>query len=299
VYVSAWLKRYYPEVFAVALINSQPMGFYAPAQIIADARSHGASVRPVDVNFSSWDCTLEATEGRRHAIRLGFRMIGGLPSRVGETVVSKRENGRYVSFDDFVRRTGLRSAPLKKLAHADAFSSLGLTRRQALWRILPDDPPMPLFDSIPAAEETVELPAMMPLREVLTDYTTTGLTLREHPISFLRKELDERGVTAAQGLLQLPHGRAVTVAGLVLMRQRPSTAKGITFVTLEDETGVVNLIIRQDVWERHRRVARSAVIMLATGQLQREGRVIHVLVNGMEDWSRRLAELEIRSRDFR
>jgi error-prone DNA polymerase len=299
VYVSAWLKRYYPEVFAVALLNSQPMGFYAPAQIIADARAHGAVVRPIDVNFSLSDCTLEATDGPHHAIRLGFRMVGGLQSRVGETVVGKRAIGPYVSFDDFVKRTGLRSSPLKKLAHADAFASLGLTRRQALWRVLPDAEPMPLFDSIPAEEVDVELPAMTPLREVLTDYVNTGLTLREHPISFLRKAMDERGVTPAKGLSQRPPDREVTVAGLVLMRQRPSTAKGITFVTLEDETGVVNLIIRQDVWERHRQAARAAVVMLATGQLQREGAVIHVLVNRMEDWSGRLAELDVRSRDFR
>ena len=140
---------------------------------------------------------------------------------------------------------------------------------------------------------------MTPLREVLTDYVNTGLTLRDHPISFLRKAMDERGVTPAKGLSQRPPDREVTVAGLVLMRQRPSTAKGITFVTLEDETGVVNLIIRQDVWERHRQAARAAVVMLATGQLQREGAVIHVLVNRMEDWSGRLAELDVRSRDFR
>jgi error-prone DNA polymerase len=299
VYISAWLKRYYPEVFAVALLNSQPMGFYAPAQIIADARAHGVSVRPVDVNFSFWDCTLEPGEGPKRAVRLGFRMIGGLPSRVGETVVRQRATRPYVSFGDFVKRTGLRSSPMQKLAHADAFGSLGLTRRAALWSILPDDKPMPLFDSIEAEEVSVELPTMTPLREVLTDYITTGLTLREHPISFLRKAMDERGVTPARSLFQLRHGREVTVAGLVLLRQRPSTAKGVTFVTLEDETGVVNLIIRQNVWELHRQAARSAVIMLATGQLQREGAVIHVLVNRIEDWSRRLAELEIRSRDFR
>jgi error-prone DNA polymerase len=299
VYVSAWLKRYYPEVFSVALLNSQPMGFYAPAQIIADARAHGVSVRPVDVNFSLWDCTLESADGSRRAIRLGFRMIGGLPSRVAECLVGRRETGPYVSFDDFVKRTGLRSSPLKKLAHADAFGSLGLTRREALWRILPDDEPMPLFDSIPADEVAVDLPTMTPLREVLTDYITTGLTLRQHPISFLRKEMNERGVTPAQGLAKCVHGREVTVAGLVLMRQRPSTAKGVTFVTLEDETGVVNLIIRQNIWELHRQAARSAVIMLASGQLQREGRVIHVLVDRIEDWSRRLGELDARSRDFR
>jgi error-prone DNA polymerase len=299
VYVSAWLKRYYPEVFAAALLNSQPMGFYAPAQIIADARRHGVVVRPVDINFSSQDCTLEPADGQRCAIRLGFRLVGGMQSRVGETVVSKRESGLYVSFGDFVKRTGLRKSPLQKLAQADGFGSLGLSRREALWRILPDAEPMPLFDSVVAEEVDVDLPKMAPLNEVLTDYVSTGLSLRQHPISFLRQAMDERGITPAHGLETYPNGREVTVAGLVLMRQRPSTAKGITFVTLEDETGVVNLIVRQNVWEQHRRAARAAVIMVAAGQLQREGSIIHVLVERIEDWSGRLAELDTRSRDFR
>jgi error-prone DNA polymerase len=216
-----------------------------------------------------------------------------------DIIVREREQGPYDSFDDFAQRTRLRRSPLQKLALADAFGSLGLTRRAALWRILPDTAPMPLFEAIPVEEVTVELPTMTPLREVLSDYGSIGLTLRKHPISFLREVMDRRGITPAQGLATWPHGHDVTVAGLVLMRQRPSTAKGITFVTLEDETGVVNLIVRQKVWERYRRVARSAVVMFATGELQREGRVIHVLVRYLEDWSRRLAELEVRSRDFR
>jgi error-prone DNA polymerase len=301
-YVSAWLKCYYPEVFTVALLNSQPMGFYAPAQLVADARAHGVCVRGTDVNFSTWDNTLgpaDGQEGPRRAIRLGLRMIGGLPSRAGEAVVRSREAGPYVSFGDLVQRTGLRSSPLRKLAVADAFGSLGLTRREALWQILPDAAPLPLFDSVPAEEVAVDLPPMTPLGEVLSDYGSMGMTLREHPISFLRQAMNDDGVVPARRLGELPHGRRVTVAGLVLLRQRPSTAKGVTFVTLEDETGVVNLIIRQDIWERHRRAARSAVIMLAAGQLQREGGVIHVLVERVEDWSTRLADLDIHSRDFR
>ncbi len=303
VYVSAWLKHYYPDAFAAALLNSQPMGFYAPAQIIADARAHGVPVRPLDINASLWDCTLEPHSPTRKQgtcpIRLGLRLIAGLPTRAAEALLRAREQGPFVSFDDFVKRTGLRSSPLHKLALADAFGSLGLTRRAAQWRILPDAPAMPLFDGIPADEPAVELPAMTPLREVLADYSTVGLTLREHPISFLRPAMAEAGVTPAKALGEYPHGQEITVAGLVLLRQRPSTAKGITFVTLEDETGIVNLIIRQNVWDQHRRAARSAVVMLAVGQLQRDGAVIHVLVRRLEDWSRRLADLDIRSRDFR
>jgi error-prone DNA polymerase len=299
VYVSAWIKCYHPDVFVAALLNSQPMGFYAPAQLIADARKHGVPVRPVDINFSDWDCSLERADGRCCAVRLGFRMVGGLSQRDAEAVVRQRGVGPFSSFDDFARRTALRSPALRKLALADAFESLGLSRRTALWQVLPDGAPLPLFAECPEPEVVVELPPMTAPAEVFTDYGSVGLTLRQHPISFLRAAMDERGIVTAAGLSGLLHGREVTVAGLVLLRQRPGTAKGITFMTLEDETSTVNLIVRQEVWERYRRAARSAVVMMAHGQLQRDGAVIHVLVRHIEDWSGQLARLNTRSRDFR
>jgi error-prone DNA polymerase len=302
VYVSAWLKRYHPAAFTAALLNSQPMGFYGPAQLVADARKHGVEVRPVDVNFSHWDCTLEAPAGPAGgpALRLGMRLVGGLARSWADAVVQGRGGEPFISFEDFVRRTGLPNAALKRLSRADCFGSLGLGRRAALWKSLPSRAAVPLYDDVDAEEE---LPAALPpagaLQEVVADYGATGLSLRQHPVAFLRPLLDRLGVVSAARLESLAAGCALKVGGVVVLRQRPSTAKGITFVTLEDETGMVNLIVRQDVWERCRRVARGAIVMLADGHLQREAGVIHVLVGNLEDLSAPLAELHASSRDFR
>jgi error-prone DNA polymerase len=298
VYVSAWLKCYYPAAFAAALINSQPMGFYAPAQIIADARKHGVEVRPLDVNFSRWDCTLEPKTADSCALRLGLRLVHGLGERHADTVAAQREKNLYVSFEDFARRTGSPRGVLLKLAQASAFESLDLTRRQALWLALPRRESLTLFEG---AEEELPatLTAMTPFQETLADYGASGLTLRAHPISFLRPYLDRLKVASAAELKTLPVDSQVKVAGVVLLRQRPSTAKGVTFVTLEDETGMANLIVWPDVWERFRRVAFTATTMLVHGSLQREADVIHIVVSKLEDLSVRLEELEVRSRDFR
>jgi error-prone DNA polymerase len=297
VYVSAWLKCYYPAAFAAALLNSQPMGFYAPAQLVADARNHGIEVRGVDVNRSDWDCTLEPV-GSALALRLGFCMIHGLGVAHAESIVRQRhEAGSYASFPDFLRRTRLSSVVLKRLARADAFGSLGLDRRAAMWQALPE-PARGLLEAAETPEPEVELPAMSSLEEVMADYGTAGLSLRQHPMAFLRPQLQPRGVVSAGQLADLPNGGRVQVAGVVLMRQRPGTARGITFVTLEDETGMTQLIIRPEVWQRYRRIAHQAVIMLASGPLQKAGSVIHVLVAQLEDLSPLLAELRARSRDF-
>jgi error-prone DNA polymerase len=340
VYVSAWLKRYHPAAFTAALLNSQPMGFYAPAQLVADAKRHGVEVRPVDVNFSDWDCTLEPGVRSQESgvrsqesgvrsqepgvrgqgpgveeqtdsfltpdscpltpvLRLGLRQIRGLATRHAERIMMCRKDGPFASFTDFVRRTGLRSGALKRLGQADAFRSLGLGRRVALWKSLPEREPPSLFDQIDVEEPVANLPPMTPFAEVLADYGSAGLTLRQHPVSFLRPLLDELDVVASARLPDMPNGGRLKVGGIVLMRQRPSTANGITFVTLEDETGQVNLIVRREVWERDRRVARGASAMIARGTLQRENEVIHVLVTRLEDLSDKLADLETRSRDFR
>lgn len=293
VYVSAWLKRYYPAAFAAALINSQPMGFYAPGQLVADARKHGVRVLPIDVNFSHWDCTLEAS-----ALRLGLRMVSGLARTAADAVAGARADGPFTSFENFARRTGLRSGALKTLSRADAFGSLGLGRRAALWQSLPSREPVPLFDEVESEEPAANLPPTEELQEVLDDYGSTGLSLRRHPMAFFRSFLDTLGVTPAGTLASLPTGRKLRVAGVVLLRQRPGTANGITFVTLEDETGMVNLIIRREVWERHRKVARTAGVLLAHGHLQNEADVIHVLVTRLEDLSAHLRDLRSHSRDF-
>jgi error-prone DNA polymerase len=293
-YVSAWLKRYYPAAFAAALINSQPMGFYAPAQLVADAKKHGVGILPIDVNFSDYDCTLEPPE-----LRLGLRMVSGLGQGPAEAIMQARADGPFTSFEDLAVRTGLRSGSLKALARADAFGSLRLGRRAALWQSLPPREPAPLFQEPDVEEPPATLPPVAPLAEVLADYGSTGLTLRQHPVSFFRQLLDRLRVVPAAHLVTMKPGCRLKVAGIVLLRQRPGTANGITFVTLEDESGMVNLIVRQEIWERYRRVARTAVALLAYGQLQREADVIHVLVTKLEDFSAPLATFDTKSRDFR
>ncbi len=394
VYVSAWLKCHYPAAFTAALLNSQPMGFYAPAQLVRNAREHGVEVRSVDVNFSRWDCTLEENdecrtmndESRRApcvlhhssfithhssfithpssvALRLGFRMAAGFSEVHARRIEETRDAGPFRSVEDFARRTRLGRAVIVRLAKAGAFESLGLERRRALWDALaqgPKEERLPLFDrkdncklqisnckyqieselqelraggkprklvtrekertaiahpsrpsstnlqfdicnsqfDIPPSPQEVPLPPMSPAQEVLADYRTTGLSLRAHPMSFLRKGLEEAGVVPAVRLATWPNGKPVRVAGIVLVRQRPGTAKGITFVTLEDETGTANLILRPDVWKKFCAPALGATVLLAHGRLQREGLVIHVLASRLEDLSGRMEELNSQSRDF-
>ncbi|MCX7422893.1 MAG: error-prone DNA polymerase [Planctomycetia bacterium] len=305
VWASAWLKHHYPAAFAASLLNSQPMGFYAPAQLVADARKHGVTVLPVDINRSEWDCTLERHHPEKPlALRLGFCMLSGLSPADANSIVSARGPGPFTSMDDFFHRTGASNSTATRLSRADAFRSLQLNRRESLWHALPDPDAGPLFDQpkcepLDDAEPLPALPHLSAVEEVVSDYRTVGLSLRGHPIKFLRPRLQELQAVPAWKLASWPNGKRVTVAGLVLMRQRPSTAKGITFVTLEDETGTTNLIVRPDVWEQHRQVARTASVMLATGPLQREGQIIHVLVTQLRDLTTELADLQTHSRDFR
>ena len=336
VYVSAWLKCHHPAAFTAALLNSQPMGFYAPAQLIDDVRKHGVEVRPVDVNCSEWDCTLEVGERRvesgkpgltrslegfenlppsrqlavgpdatascrlgKRALRLGLRMVHGLSQAHGERIVRVRTARSFDSFDDFAFRTQLSNAVLKKLSKADAFGTFGLNRRTALWRSLPDRATSPLFDTVPDDEPDVGLPELSLQEQVVADYQTAGLSLRGHPLQFVRPLLEELNVVPSRDLGTLPADRRYKIAGLVLLRQRPSTAKGITFVTLEDEFGTANLIVRQDVWDRFHHVAARAGAMIAHGRLQRQHEVIHLLVDRLEDMTELLAGVELRSRDFR
>ncbi len=298
VYISSWLKHHYPEVFACALLNSQPMGFYAPAQIVGDARRHGVEVRPVDVNHSEWDCTLEPVGSHpRMALRLGLRQIRGLREEDATRIVTAREEG-YRSPADLRRRAGIRSAVLVRLARADAFTSTGLDRRQAAWAIASMDQaePLPLFDSPGKAEPPrpePALPAMTAGEQVVADYRATGLSLKQHPAALLRERLAGRGVRPASHLEELPAGARVTVAGIVLVRQRPGTAGRIVFVTLEDETGSSNLVVFPSVQERCRRALLTARLMVCRGRLEKEQGVIHVIadrIDSLNDWLDGLAE---------
>jgi len=292
VYVSCWLKCHYPDVFLAAMLNSQPLGFYQPAQLVRDAREHEIEVRSVDINSSDWNCTLEKVAGQsRHAVRLGFRMINGLPQSEADKLVRSRQHRPFESLDEIAHRTGVSNAVLSRLSRADAFGSLKLKRREALWESLPERYTQTLLENEPADALPQTLPGMQPLSEVVQDYQHTGLSLKKHPVSFLRTRLDQMQVTPNEQLIEYPVDRRVRVAGLVLLRQRPGTAKGITFMTLEDETGLANLVIHPGTWEKFRMTARSATALMVRGLLQREGSVIHVVVDKMTDLSDEFARI--------
>jgi error-prone DNA polymerase len=299
-YVSAWLKCHYPAAFATALLNSQPMGFYAPAQIVGDLRAHGVTVRPVDVNRSDWDCTLEPDlAGQGPAMRLGLRLVKGLPESAMRALVAARAGAPFRSVRDAGRRGGVGRPLLARLAAADAFGSLGLDRRAALWQVLLAGADMPLFDDPDDDGGTVDLPALTLGEQVTADYDTVGLSLKAHPMGLVRPLLGAAGITTATGLAKVADKAVVKVAGLVVVRQAPPTAKGTVFVTLEDETASMNLIVWKGVWARYRTVAREAVALLVEGRLQRgPGGVTHVCADRIEDLSRLLHRLATRSRNF-
>lgn len=309
VYVSAWLKHHHPAAFAAALINSQPMGFYQPAQIVRDAQEHGVEVLPIDVNLSGWDCVLEAGKGRP-ALRLGMRLVKGLRAGDAEKIADAvRAHGEYITVESLWRESGASVGGLRCLARGDAFGSMGLDRQRALWQIKPlRDEAMPLFSGedgggLDGTDATGldRLPAVPAEERVRGDYASVRLSLAAHPVSFLRRDLDGLGVTPAEDLRDAavcPARRVVTVAGLVLCRQRPGTASGVTFITLEDETGIANLVIWRDVFETFRREARLSVALLARGVIEREGGVVHVHAQRLESLDGRMPLLGGMSRDF-
>jgi error-prone DNA polymerase len=343
VYVSSWIKCFYPEVFACALLNSQPMGFYAPAQIVRDAREHGVEVRPVDINHSFWDCTLEPRvcpspsrfagpslsppSGERagvrgYALRLGFRQIKGFAEADAERLVRARGDG-YPDPPALWRRSVLARGALERLAEADAFRSVGLDRRRALWALKAlGEPPLPLFAATERAPHPPanagpslspfygeragvrgEATAMallpeMPLGEhVVEDYASLNLTLKRHPLAFLRTELAREGLVTAAELTHLPVDKRLSIAGIVLIRQRPGSANGVVFITVEDETGIANFIVWPAILERFRRAALGATLLRCTGKLQREESVIHVVAERLEDMTPRLNTLRDRNGD--
>jgi error-prone DNA polymerase len=294
VYVSAWLKCFHPDVFACALLNSQPMGFYAPAQIVRDARDHGVEVRPVDVNHSDWDCTLEPSDGKTRALRLGFRQIKGFAEGDARALVAHRGDG-YAGPHELTQRAGLSAPAIACLARGDAFGSTRLARRAAQWvaRGVPSSPPplLALLEHKDDSHATPALPAMSLGEEVVEDYTTLRLSLKAHPMQLLRPRFDTLRAAPAQRLPDLVSGDTVRVGGLVVVRQQPGTAHGVIFMTVEDETGIANLIIWPSVMERYRRIVLGARLVLAEGKLQREGLVIHVIADRLSDRSAWLREL--------
>ena len=298
VYASSWVKCHHPEVFACALLNSQPMGFYAPAQIVRDAREHGVEVLPVDINHSNWDCTLEPAPRNKWgwALRLGMRLIKGLREETAERLEALRLRP-FNDVEDLHSRTRLMVAQLEKLAEADAFRSCGLDRRQALWQVrgLQDSPDLPLFAHADAAgvgvEESADLPVMPLAEHVVNDYQTLRLSLKAHPLSFLRADLKTQGVITSKQLADHKDGGRVKVAGLVLVRQRPGSAKGVIFLTLEDETGVTNIVVWSKIFEQHRAALMGGRLLVIDGQIQREDGVTHVVARGLSDASAQLLRL--------
>ncbi len=327
-YASSWLKCHHPAVFACALLNSQPMGFYAPAQIVRDAREHGIEVRPICINASRWDCTLEpagsplpqagevelrSNPGEGPALRLGLRVTKGLGNTDGAAIVAARGDRPFTSLDDVWCRAGVPRKALARLAEADAFRALGLDRRNAIWAIGGLSDALPLFAAAAPAPRTLEpvtsMPPMAEARAVVEDYRSTGLSLRRHPAAFLREDFARLGIIPCADLTTSRDGQIVTVAGIVLVRQRPGSASGVLFVTIEDETGIANLIIWPSLFERQRRIILGAGMIACRGRLQREGIVIHVVAEKLTDLSDKLRALgresapaggiKVPTRDFR
>lgn len=278
VYVSSWLKCYHPDVFACALLNSMPMGFYQPAQIVIDAQNHSVHVRPVDVNHSRWDNTLEEKVGEHRAMRLGFRQVKGLREEETQMLIAARRKS-FITMED-VRRTGISEAALQALADADAFRSIALDRREAFWEAAITDRPTGLFDgqrSEPSPESKNLLPLMTPAEHVVQDYAATSLSIKAHPVSFVREKLMLVRAVSISDLELMPDGAEVKLAGLVLIRQRPGTAKGVWFVTVEDETGTANLVVFKHVIQAYRQEILQARLLMVEGKMQREGLVTHVI----------------------
>jgi error-prone DNA polymerase len=295
VYVSSWIRWRYPAAFAAALLNSQPMGFYAPAQIVRDAREHGVEVRGVDVNHSDWDCTLESG-----ALRLGLRQVEGLRAADAERLVAARGTRPYASVEDVRVRGGVPVHAIERLAAADAFRSMKIDRRAALWdsRALKAAPDLPLFAAADARDEGAEpeiakLPAMPLSEHVVNDYQTVRLSLKAHPMRFLREHYEGRGFVTARELASLRDGKPLSIAGLVLIRQRPGSAKGVVFITLEDETGVANLVVWPDVFGKQRKIVMGARLMAVHGLVQKDedDGVIHVIARRLEDDTHKLRHL--------
>lgn len=321
-YASSWMKCHHPDVFCTALLNAQPMGFYAPAQIVRDARAHGVEARPVCINQSDWD-TRMVPEGHarpRHAgfcgsdedwagmrpVRLGMRIVQGLAQADAQALLNARAAGPFVSIEDAWRRSGVKPAALERLARADAFQALGLDRRQALWAIKGlGQKPLDLFGAadvraratVPeSVEPAVDLLPLTAGREVVEDYRATQLSLRAHPVAFLRERLAARRIARCADLIAMKDGARAEVAGLILVRQRPGSAAGVVFVTLEDETGIANAVLWADRFEAHRRIVMSATMLAIRGRVQKEGIVIHLVAETITDltpWLREVGELEL------
>ena len=298
VYVSAWLKRHEPAAFTAALLNSQPMGFYAPSQLVQDAQRHDVEVRPVDARASDWDCTLERREDGAAALRLGLRLVKGLSEPAALRLVEARLTGAFANVQDLAERARLDRRELGCLAAAGALEGFAGHRHRAAWNVAGVEAPLPILPQLRIAEGIPLLRAPREGEDIVADYAHTGLTLRRHPLALLRARLETRGILTAAQLRGMKQGTTVRTAGLVITRQRPGSAQGVTFVTLEDETGYVNLIVWRNVADRQRQALIGSRLMGVAGELQLEGEVMHVIAHRIVDLSRWLGRIVTSPRDF-
>lgn len=293
VYVSAWLKCHYPAAFTCALLNSQPMGFYAPAQLVADVRAHEVQVLPVDVRYSDWDCTLEPSDSSQPALRLGLRLIKGLGHTVGRRIMHSREHGAaFANVADLTHRAQLDRGALRALADAGALAGITGHRHQAWWQVLGVERPTPLLSAAHNNEHPPTLSAPTEAQDVVGDYRSMGLTLGRHPVALLREPLRKRGYRPASELKQTGHRRIARAAGLVINRQRPGAAKGVMFLTLEDETGIVNVVVWRNLAERHQHLLYRVRLLGVIGIWERRGDVEHLIAGRFENEDPFLGDLE-------
>jgi len=298
-YASCWLKRHEPAAFACALINSWPMGFYNPDQILQDARRHRLEIRPVDVRHSGWDCSLEPCRQEQPAIRLGLRMVRGFREADALRIEAARQRQPFMDIHDLCRRAELEPRAREQLADAGALRGLAGHRHRARWAVAGIEPQLPLFDGLPAMEETpIYLPLPSVSEDLFNDYATLGTTLGPHPLTLLRNELKARRCQSSRELATIEHGRLVSVAGLVIGRQRPQTASGVIFVTLEDEFGMVNVVVWRDLAERQRRPLIQSQLLRVDGHLESASGVRHLIAGRLSDLTPLLTGLDVRSRDF-
>ncbi len=301
-YTSSWIKCHEPAAFSCALLNSLPMGFYQPPQLVADARRHGVEVRPVDVRFSHWDCTLEAWPGdaaKQPALRLGMRMVSGLREDAANRIAAARAQAPLRDLDDLLHRAGLDRGSLDLLAEAAALRGLAGHRHRARWQSAGTEPQLPLFAGTAVPEQRIAIPPPSAFEDARADYASTGLTLGAHPLALIRRQLQQRRYRHARDLGELPDGRHARYAGLVILRQRPQTASGVTFMTLEDETGMVNVVVWRAVAERQRRVFLESRLLAIEGRMQAVDGSRHLIASRFEDLSPLLSGLSTVSRDFR
>jgi error-prone DNA polymerase len=297
-YFSAWLKCHEPAAFLAALLNSQPMGFYAPAQLVIDARRHGVEVRAIDVLRSECECTLEADAAGKPAVRLGLAMVKGLSAAGAQALVAARSHAGFSSVQELAARASLNQRDLRALAAADALSSLGVHRREAYWAVAGVEGRPHLLRHAPVNEQQPELASPSEGEGIVADYGSVGLTLGRHPLALLRERLSRMKCATARELHALAHGRRARTAGIVIGRQRPGTASGVVFVTLEDETGCVNVVVWNSLVESQRRELLGSRLMAVDGVIEREGDVVHLVAARLADHSALLGRLQATSRDF-